>query len=78
MGYFFHSKREQLELQALQIKNVELRIAELEVAIKLETNMGQKMLLQHSRATNKEILQQMKDAYWDENSENPDLKKSKV
>jgi hypothetical protein len=60
------TKKEILQGQAQNIKNVEARIKELEDVLRVESNIPKKILMQHSLKVNKEILKQMKEEYWKE------------
>lgn len=60
------SKRERLQILAIQIKTVEVRIAELEKALVIESDVGTKDLMRKSRKAAQEMLAVMKEKYWSE------------
>ena len=60
------SRREKLEIQAQNIKMVEIRIHELEIALRKESDIKKKLLMQSSLKANKEMLALLKDQYFSE------------
>lgn len=60
------SKREKLQVMAMNIRRIEARIAEIKSKLPLEINSGSKKLMQSSLKINKELLDKMKEEYWRE------------
>jgi hypothetical protein len=64
------TKKERLQIMAENIKMVEIRIADLVLRLKQESNVLLKLDMQQSLKTNRVMLKELKEQFWNADSDN--------